>query len=748
MHYATTERREHKERLTKEARFLTKELKMPLVAVAGKSPGKYGWGDLATCDPDNIERQLKPDSKTGIGLVLGRSVDNSLKLIDLESDTKEGQQRLEGLIAAYGIVTASFTSGSERASPHFLFMDDGRLPEKAKIDVESGILAGVEVRRGGKGSAQSVLPPSLHPDSGREYKWRDGFHPAQVGFAELPEDFTNAICEAVGRKSSPKAELDSSLGARFARGEVAPEGQRNDALFKYACRRVSQIGDRLNEPNIDSEFRQDIYEKNQRQCKPPLDDHEVDKIIESALEYREEETSKAPTSKRRFKLTDLGNAERLVSQHGQNLRYCYPWGKWLAWSGQRWKVDDTGAIFRFAKLTVRSILEDAATEHDDDRRKALTQWSMQAEKAERIQALLRLAQSEDGIPILPSTLDSSPWRFNCQNGTIDLKTGNLLPHDRSDMLTKVAPTIYNQAAKCPTWMAFLDSVTDGDGDLVVYLQRLLGYSLTGSVTEHLLPILYGTGANGKSTFLNIVQAVFGPDYSMTAPPDLLMAKRLQHPTERADLFGKRFVAAIESEEGRRLAECLVKSLTGGDAIRARRMREDYWEFEPSHTLWMATNHKPAVRGDDKGIWRRLKLIPFTVQIPESKQDRNLGEKLQAELPGILRWIVKGCLDWQRHGLEEPPCVRSATSAYRSEQDVIGQFIRDRCSVGERLQEKSSVIYHAYKNWCDDSGERALSQTKFGTALTDRGYGSKRSNSGMLRIDIALLDDFAMSEQCE
>ena len=740
MQEAKTSVSEHKAKLTRDARFLSEEFKIPLVAVRGKAPYGDDWGSLATCEPDEIEAHISNNGITGIGVVLGRQTNGkSLRLIDLEADTPAAQKTLEQAIRDYGVTTAAYTSGGK--SPHYLFVYDGRLPGKAKIDVKGGLLDGVEVRLGGQDrAAQSVLPPSIHPDTGREYVWKDGCHPGQVGFAELPEDFITAICEAAGRKRSQNSTMDDSLAARFARGAKAPEGGRNDALFKYACRRETQLGDQLEREEVQREFRQDIHERNQRQCDPPLAEDEVESIINSALEYWEKNEQDAPQRPKTCNLTDMGNGERLVAKYGRSLRYSYAWGKWLVWDGRRWKIDDTGAVTRCCKNTVRAIHEEAARELDDNHRKAIAKWAQQSEKAERIQSMLKLAQSESGIPILPNELDNHPWKFNCQNGTIDLKTGKLLAHDRRDLITKVSPVVYNPEAKCPSWLSFLATVLDNDSELITYIRRLLGYSLTGVVSEHLLPILHGSGANGKSTFLNTVDAAFGPDYAMTAPPDLLMAKGATHPTERADLFGKRFVATVESEEGRRMAESLVKSLTGGDAVRARRMREDYWEFEPSHTIWMATNHKPQIRGNDKGIWRRLKLIPFTVSIPESQQDKRLQEKLLAELPGILTWMVQGCLDWQKHGLGEPLTVQSATNEYRNEQDVVGQFIRERCVAGEQLEAKASEIYREYKDWCDESGERSLNQTRFGSTLSERGYGTKRSRTGILRTNIALLKD--------
>jgi putative DNA primase/helicase len=282
------------------------------------------------------------------------------------------------------------------------------------------------------------------------------------------------------------------------------------------------------------------------------------------------------------------------------------------------------------------------------------------------------------------------------------------------------------------WDAFLHRIFGNSEALIEYVQRLIGYCLTGDVSEQILPIFWGTGANGKSTLVNIIFAMLGLDYSMKAPPDLLMVKRNEsHPTERADLFGKRFVACIETDEHKRLAESLVKDLTGGDRLRARRMREDFWEFTPSHKAILCTNHKPVIRGTDYAMWRRIHLVPFNVTIPEVERDKKLGEKLSAELPGILAWAVRGCLAWQRDGLGTPSEVVEATMVFRSQQDVLGQFMDECCHNGEKAQSRASVLYAAYKLWADENGERVImSQRSFGLALTERGI--ERYKDGVMK----------------
>jgi len=420
-------------------------------------------------------------------------------------------------------------------------------------------------------------------------------------------------------------------------------------------------------------------------------------------------------------LTDIGNAERFAQAHGHDLRFCWPWNKWLCWDGRRWFMDDIGEILHRAKSVVQDMYAAVATLADAASRGALAKHALDSARAARIRAMIELARAEEGIPIWPAAFDTDPWVLNCLNGTLDLRTGDLRPHKREDYLTKLCPVAYDPGAGCPVWLSFLERIVP-DANLRSFLRRAVGMSLTGDVREHVLFFLYGTGSNGKSTFLNQVHKVLGDDYAMKAPPELLMVKKGEsHPTERADLAGKRFVACVEAGEGRRLAEALAKELTGSDPIRARRMREDFWQFDPTHKIWLAANHKPVIRGTDWGIWRRIKLIPLVVRIPDEEQDKDLSDKLRAESSGILNWAVLGCLEWQKDGLGEPEAVRKATAEYRSEMDILGAFIADCCDEGPALEVPAADIYQRYKAWAEAGHEYVMTQTAFGTALGDRDY---------------------------
>jgi putative DNA primase/helicase len=448
--------------------------------------------------------------------------------------------------------------------------------------------------------------------------------------------------------------------------------------------------------------------------------------------------------------TDLGNAQRLVRLHGHDLRFVYAWG-WMTWDGRRWERDVSGAVARLAKETVLSFYSES--EEALDRAKAATQearqastlgdksaskeankratkegqlaaalakWARQCENRARLENMVKLAESEAPITVRSSDFDTDPWLLNVSNGTVDLRTGELREHRREDLLTKLAPVTYESTARCPTWLAFLDRIMASNRDLTDFLQRAAGYALTGDVREQVLFFLYGEGANGKSTFLNTLMTVLGKDYATQSAPDLLVQSKDRHPTELADLLGVRFLASIEVADGKRLAEALVKQLTGGDRVKARFMREDFFEFNPTHKIFFAANHRPEIRGTDHAIWRRILLIPFAVIIPEGEQDKQLPEKLKAEYPGILAWAVRGCLAWQREGLGIPATVKAATGQYRAESDTLSQFLADCTRPGRQVQARE--LYKAYQSWVESTGrdkQDILSLTRFGNALKQK-----------------------------
>lgn len=432
----------------------------------------------------------------------------------------------------------------------------------------------------------------------------------------------------------------------------------------------------------------------------------------------------------RFHCTDLGNGERLIARYGPNLRYCNPWKKFLTWAGTHWSIDDTQQVRQWARATARAIYSEAealttlAKGTDDEERRAklaeraakLLQHAVKSESEARINAMVNLAQMD--VPVLPEQLDANPWLLNVANGTLNLKTGDLHPHCRNDLLTKIIPVAYDPEASCPLWEAFLDSVMKGRQDVVDFLWKAVGYSLTGDTREDCLFLLHGVGANGKSTLLSILRHLLGDYGKQAAFSTFLHQERETIRNDVADLRGARLVVASEADEGKRLSESLIKSLTGRDPMKARFLFQENFEFMPQLKIWLAANHKPVIRGTDHAMWRRIRLVPFDVKFEGEQQDKDLPEKLKAELPGILAWAVRGCLAWQKDGLPLPETVKVATDGYQAEMDTLGNFISACCEVGPYYQVRTSDLYNAYVVW---SGDKQIKQNAFGRQLSERGY---------------------------
>ena len=488
---------------------------------------------------------------------------------------------------------------------------------------------------------------------------------------------------------------------------------------------------------------------------------------EPPANYDDEPQAQAPL----ILLTELGNSRRFSERFKKKLLHDSTRG-WLMWTGKKWDIDETGQVVTLAKKVIDDIFDEAketegqakmvisaAQKLPDDasaadrealkdrldklqaRAKLLLSWAMKSQTEHQATAMISLAQSD--LPARPSDFDSDPWSLNCDNGVLDLRTGKLLPHNPNQRITKIAGAAYDPGAKCPLWLRFLDRVFDHDQVMMDYIQRVVGYSLTGLTIEQCLFFLYGAGSNGKTVFCETLAAMLG-DYARKTPTDTLMAKYFDNhiPNDLARLPGARVVLAAELVEGKRLNESLVKDLTGGDRITARFLHREFFEFIPTFKILMYGNHKPAIRGTDEGIWRRVRLIPFTVTIPEGERDLSLTQKLRAELPGILAWAVSGCIAWQQAGLKTPAPVTLATSEYRAEQDLLAAFLEACCVIGPEYKVTAGELYTAFKAWAIENGEPERSQTRFGGALSERGISTKERQSGTGRWfykGIGLLD---------
>jgi putative DNA primase/helicase len=446
-----------------------------------------------------------------------------------------------------------------------------------------------------------------------------------------------------------------------------------------------------------------------------------------------------------FPNTNTGNAERLVEQHGDDILYCPPLGGWLTWDGRRWVRDTSGDIWRRSIATVRAIYREAEQAADRTEAKELARWAEASESERNLAAMISITRAMR--PAESEQFDADPWLLNVENGTVDLRTGELRPHRRGDRITKLAPVAYDPDAEAPVWAAFLERIMP-DAGLRAFLAQAVGYTLTGDVSEHCVFICYGTGRNGKSVFLGALQGVMGRDYAQQMPSSALMARRTGGPTpELADLRGVRFAATSETSEGARMNEEVLKAMSGGDLIRARHLHAEHIEFFPMFKVWLATNHRPVIRGTDEGVWSRPKLIPFTVTIPEQERDRQLAGKLAAEAPGILAWAVRGCLEWHERGLVLPDIVQEATGEYRNSMDTINMFIEECCVLGEGFEVNGATLFNRYREWAKDNNEYEYTHRRFGENLTERGFEVQRVTSGpekgrKVRLGIGLADGYS------
>ena len=433
--------------------------------------------------------------------------------------------------------------------------------------------------------------------------------------------------------------------------------------------------------------------------------------------------------------SDIANAGRLARMHGHNMRFTAARG-WFAWDGRRWAADEkTVRVQAMAKETSKAIFDEIADAPDP---RAMFRHAQRSQSKNAIDAMIWLARSEPGIYAKITDFDANGWILNLANGTLDLRTGELGPHRREDLLSNLVDIEYDPQADCEMWDGFLWRILDRNEDLYAYLRRFVGYLLVGDTSDQSLHFLYGLGANGKSVFCEVLMKLLG-EYAMAVSPDLIMLKRHGGiPNDIARLRGVRAALMNETSQGARFDEAKLKDLTGSDTLSARFLHQEFFDFKPTHRIIIRGNHKPAINGTDEGIWRRLRLIPFSVTIPEEERDLRLTEKLELELPGILNWAIRGCKEWQQMGgLKAPLIVTEAVNAYREESDILGRFIIDSCEAHKLGQVKSSVLFKAYQQYCESAGERWMPSKDFPHELRRRGFDSKRLKTGVIIEGIEL-----------
>ena len=681
----------------------------------GKHPRIRDWDNKASTDPAQVRQWWQRWPTANIGIAAGPS-----NLVVVDKDTYQE-------VAGDGILTIAdsetVTSLTGGGGEHLIYRHPESGPPLRNDD--KALPTWVNIRAHG---GQFVAPPSLHK-SGHRYEWETGYGPHEIAIAPLPEPLRVLLQAGDGKGDNGQRPRAASIPERIAGG-----GRNNTLTSLAGSMRRRGLGAAVIEAAL--------LKVNAEQCDPPLSEDEVKAIAASVAQYAPSPNGKVANSAGAtatqsappagpFKLDDTGNSERFVAQHGDGVRYDHSTGHWLIWTGTHWRRDDDGAAQRMAKATARTIYDEAATAAragNDDLAAQLAKWARTSAAESRRNAMLNLARSEYPVALTHDRLNRHDLLLNVQNGTLDLATGKLKPHERGDRLTYVLSVAYDPAAECPLWGSFIHRITNGDGDLTRFLAAAVGYTLSGLTTAQVLFFLYGRGANGKSTFIETIMALMG-DLGHKARAQILMAdERERVPNEIAALAGRRLVVASELADGGRMNEGLVKDLTGGDTMSARFLYGEPFTFKPTFKLWLYGNHKPVIVGTDDGIWRRVRLIPFTVQIPENERDPDLPAKLRGELPGILAWAVRGWKAYQAHGLGTPAAVTKATAEYRIESDIIGQFLDERCILQNGETTEAGKLYAAYINWATENGLRSMSNVRFAKALTERGLTKEKNTT--------------------
>lgn len=521
--------------------------------------------------------------------------------------------------------------------------------------------------------------------------------------------------EAILHEFPPLTKTEKAEHARRV-AETAGPGDRHGLLISLAGT--------MRRRGFDLEaIRAALVAHDARHCHPPLGAEEIDRNIMRSVRGWIEGSADLPAD--RLVLEDVGNGHRFVLRHGTDMRFIYPWHDWYAYDGQRWRISDDGEHVRRAKDATAAIFTEARdlAPIDQKRAEAVAKWAHVSHKRQRVEAMLWAAQSE--LPVSPDKLDADDFLLNVGNGTFDLEKLELREYDRGDLITKLIPTELKAEAKCPLWEAFLTRVLGEDAELVAFLRRAVGYTLTGSTREQVFFLLHGSGNNGKSTFVETLQALMG-DYARPAEFRTFLHRDNSDAVRNdlATLFGLRCVTAVEAGQGLRLNEPLVKQLTGGDTITARFLHKEFFDFRPRFKMWLAANHKPEIRGQDFAIWRRVMLVPFVVEIPKAERDAELPAKLLAELPGILNWAVRGLREWNERGLDAPQAVLAATKDYRQEMDLLADFLENCCEKNPESHVIGWKLRAVYESWCKRAGSEPVKGNTFGRLLEERGYLSK------------------------
>jgi putative DNA primase/helicase len=687
-----------------------------------KNPGRSNWS-ATRLTPEEVAGAFTLDHNLGVllGEPSGGLVDADMEIMPV-------------VLAAPWFMpdTGAIFGRPSKPDSHRLYKIEGRVRRVLYRDPIDNLLL-MEVR--GEGH-QTMLPPSLHP-SGELVGWSSGSEPASVDLEAFMRSCGRTAAAGFFARHWP--EWASShhfivlhLAGGLLRGGWSLEEVETFVLGVCTAAGDHEPADRLAAVRSTAKA---LEEGSEVTGWPSLSEY----IPEAALVVLREwlqvrgRLSRIPT-------TDEGNAQRIVAYFGDQIRYCPEHGGWYVWDGRHWAKDSSEKILNITRETISRIWDDEIpAEPDPDHKTKLAKWAQASQMVNRMTAAPRLARTLPAVVVPARALDADPLLFNVENGTVNIQTGGLQPHNREDLITNLANVRYNPGAEAPLWRAFLERIIP-DEEQRAYLQRACGYSLTGNIGEQVFFMLHGSGQNGKSTFLNVLIDLFGTYHKAADISSFVQTGQERVRSDIARLAGARLVTSTEPEEGQRLASSIIKRITGGDPIVSRFLYGSEFEHVARYKLWIATNHKLKLRGGDDAIWRRIRFLPFEVRIPDSEKRPNLDRLLlERERSGVLNWLIEGAQLWLRDGLGEPKIILEANRRYRDESDSVNLFLGQVCTPDPEAQVASSRLYSSYTGWCHENGERPVSAANFKERMQVAGYEQVRTSRGQVWRGLDLLE---------
>ena len=673
----------------------------PLVP-SGKTPIHKGGFHNATTNPAIISRWWDENPDANIGMPTGPA--SNCWVLDVDNKSANGFHSLIEWEGQGRYLPATRIALTPNRGKHSYFNWS-----TLQITNSTGVVPGVDVR--GEGG-YVVLPPSRLVD-GRQYEWQDPNSP----IADAPQ----WLLDLVVRRGKPES---NSVLIEMP-DNVIPNGCRNDTLVRMAGS-MRRYG--ANEEQIFTYLR----DTNIKRCALPLDESEVRQIASGAQRWD-------PAS-HEFALTDSGNAELLAYLNKGCLLYDHRLSRWLVWQLHWWAEDITGEVNRLAKQAARKRQARASDISDEDKRKATRKFALKSENRSAIEACIQLSKYEDELSDAGDRWDAEPLLLGVGNGVIDLKTGLLRNGSPSDRISLHANVNYDPDATCPRWEQFMEEIFLGNRELISYVKRAVGYSLTGITSEHVMFIAHGAGANGKSVMLRVLVDLLGGYAKVTPSSTLDTGNKSNISNDVAALVNRRLVWASETEQTSTLNEAKVKQLVHGDETTARKLYQEFFTFTPIAKIWYTVNDLPTVRDSSHGMWRSLHVIPFDAKFDGDKADPGLTDKLKAEFSGILNWAILGCLAWQKEGLRLPSQVNEATTEYRNENDVLGEFLGSYCELGEGLSTPATALYRAYTQWAESCGlrEHEILRTKSFYKRLKSMFKSNRTNKGVVYLGLEVV----------